>query len=641
MTDSKFPYPNLAKTSGKESLGALGRVAGNFQDFFKNLSFSRIFGKNVKSYPVNDVISPAVWDIVESNWNKDLGYAFRVEEESKNNGGIQSTFNDLVGSQFFGQSGFQEFILQVNPSDLTQDEEFAVVIRPTQTGVVTEHKGFIFKDLIISGTTAVHPLRGEAGIQDNGTLMGSSGRSGFLEFLELRNYFRAYAQYKTDQGHSNARMIFENFKDNESWYIEPLKFSMKRNSSRATLYDYNIVLKIIGKAKFGSGSSSNSVLDFLDEVDNVLNVANEAITGFTGMVNRFSSLLKQSERALEETILGPINRISTAIYSLQNLKTTVLNIPRQFIQATLFSVYRLRDNTLDLFGENDPYYDSYVGRDQTVDPKFENQTTIFTKTQIMEHFNNLEGAFNQLISSNLPFSKTTSQINSQIYRQGFGNQLSFPDPSSVKELTIKGGDTLESISAKVLGDPDRWVELVTLNNLIPPYLSDTPSSDPRIKSVSDKILIPLFDSNSPVRTNFNSKNFNFTRNLSELDKFLGIDLRLNLDSHDLMITNSNDYSLVSGSENAAQALFIKLGLEKGSLKRYPEIGLGLQVGTKSRTRMAASFRTEIARSVLTDPRFVDIKDVYFEMIGGQVKFNLTPVIADMNLSVPLKLSVEN
>src|SRR4051812_5453265 len=39
---------------------------------------------------------------------------------------------------------------------------------------------------------------------------------------------------------------------------------------------------------------------------------------------------------------------------------------------------------------------------------------------------------------------------------------------------IRDYDTLESIAGRFLGDPDRWIDIVTANNLRYPFISDDP-----------------------------------------------------------------------------------------------------------------------------------------------------------------------
>ena len=72
-----------------------------------------------------------------------------------------------------------------------------------------------------------------------------------------------------------------------------------------------------------------------------------------------------------------------------------------------------------------------------------------------------------------------------------------------------------------------------------------------------------------------------TKNLTELERNLGVDLKLTSDG-DLELSNLNDIKLIAGAENAAQAVFIKLNVEPGSLLYHPEIGTDLQVRSEER-----------------------------------------------------------
>lgn len=153
-------------------------------------------------------------------------------------------FNDSAGN-------FGEFKLPITPQEITQTEDFAVSIKPTQGGTVVNHSGNKYKTLNISGTTGVQPNRGLLGVlQASGNALGKPDdlkyRSGYEVFQHFRMYLKAYHEAKSKAGKTELRMLWRNYKDWEFLYVEPIKFVMKRDANRPLLYNYNIQFKVIG-----------------------------------------------------------------------------------------------------------------------------------------------------------------------------------------------------------------------------------------------------------------------------------------------------------------------------------------------------------------------------------------------------------
>lgn len=125
-----------------------------------------------------------------------------------------------------------------------------------------------------------------------------------------------------------------------------------------------------------------------------------------------------------------------------------------------------------------------------------------------------------------------------------------------------------------------------------------------------------------------------TRNLSELEKNLGVDLKINKDG-DLELNNLNDIKLVAGVQNAAQAIFIRLSLEPGSLLYHPELGTDLQVGGK--TKDAFKIKVQILKSITSDTRF-DHVEATVKVLGDVTLTDLKVSLANTDISVPLQFA---
>jgi hypothetical protein len=127
-----------------------------------------------------------------------------------------------------------------------------------------------------------------------------------------------------------------------------------------------------------------------------------------------------------------------------------------------------------------------------------------------------------------------------------------------------------------------------------------------------------------------------TKNLSEVERQLGIDLKLTPDG-DLELSNLNDFKLISGGANAAQAVVLKLFTEPGGLVYHPEIGTDLRIGEK--TVSVLDIQTQIIKSLSQDPRFNNVRANV--SIDGQTIFvDIKLVLTNTGDEVPLKFAVQ-
>jgi len=132
-----------------------------------------------------------------------------------------------------------------------------------------------------------------------------------------------------------------------------------------------------------------------------------------------------------------------------------------------------------------------------------------------------------------------------------------------------------------------------------------------------------------------NKQYNITKGLSQTEKDMGVDLELNADG-DIKMSNLKDFKLVAGVNNAAQALRLKLEVEKGSLPYHPGIGTDLQIGEK--TKNAFALKLSILNSILQDPRFVNAR-VNVTVNGSFYLLDIFVTLKNTDQEVPLQLAL--
>lgn len=608
-----------------------------FSQLYKDITdgvsgtLSEVFGVGggkKKNYPksINGTLAISVTNEAKydsGDWRKSRGYAFTVVKVNK------SDNSSIVAPEW------QPFILQINPQEISQDEVFAIQVTPTFRGVVVEHQGVTIKDITISGTTGISPNRGAGGsLADSGNPIFAVGHSGYEEFHELRSYFRMYVEAKRQESKSEPtelRLMFSNYKDNEYLFIEPQKFSMKRSASKPFLYDYTIAVKAIGvatKLKQADRTLFESLDDKLEKCQNYFDLAYKGINGGFSILSRF-------QRGLTSTILGPIQSINKAIIAVRGGTAEnfgKFGITRRFVDDLNREFKNIEANFTDILGKKNDAYNKAIGRVPTIRGNPDRIST-YTELSILNAIQAGKKACVILNSSNEIFESNIFQTNAQVLN-------SFPNsgiktPSSVSTSTIKGGDNIQTLAMRELGNIDMFKDIIILNNLKPPYISST--GGPNVLKPGDKILIPRMTApgNSSVAKNVE---YNITNGMQQAEKDLGVDIRLT-DDGDLAISSTKDLDMVAGVTNFIQVIGIKLLLERMSLKRSPQIGTSLPLGSKLRANGLSDLRREILESLGSDSRVEAIPYMTLSQQGGTIYINMLIKMKEIEQPIPLPLTL--
>lgn len=311
-------------------------ISGLINNISKSVSnlVSSLTGTKAGSsyYPNNEFTKEALTTVNPENWLKlPFPYSFDVLNT------VTNEFGD-------GNGGFKEFQLPLAPTKINQTEHFAVSIKPTQGGTVVSHSGNKYKTLTISGTTGIQPFRGAGGVEKStGNAIFQPDelkfKSGYEVFLHLRNYFKAYYEFKKnargDDGAQNLRLVFKNYKDGEFLIVELLDFQMDRQAGKPFLYDYNLTFKVLGHFSFVNKDEN------LFEFEKKLKQASEIMDRARGVFLRSQDILRQIESTYESTVLEPVRKASLAIKAFQGIGPTAQDMGNRMITKTMTSVAAL------------------------------------------------------------------------------------------------------------------------------------------------------------------------------------------------------------------------------------------------------------------------------------------------------------
>lgn len=553
--------------------------------------------------------------IKPSHFNRNLKYRFEIIE---NNNGSISRQNDV-------------FTLQLNPQEIDQEEPFAIQVTPTQDGINVEHQGSILKQLTISGTTGIKPRAGAGGVSQNGKFRTASGETGYEQFHKFRNYIRRYAELKKDFNNNSKQLVFQNLKDNEYFIIEPKMFKMKRSKSSRFSYDYNIVFDVVGRL---DGTVSTQSLSFLGDLQQASQAASDYLNDAEGIIAGTTELISYVSNDATDLVLNPLRALNQAVLQFRGGKTRVLEIPKRKLIQLRNNTNQLRTNVAASVGIDVDDYNSIQGK--TGNTKVIRTEPTISDYRLMNGLNKVIRGINIFLSNDNYFGKKDLLEMSQLALSQFGSSLNIQNTRATRVRKVLKNDDMQKIASRELGSANRFRELIILNNLKYPYIDDTSSNG--VLSAGDDILIPIYDTNFENSLVYENELGEYNGDLTFAQLQLGIDLFLNK-NYDLSFTNRDDLKLISSHENSAQAAKIKLGLEKGSLRYHPELGVVGTVGDKFTDETAIAIGESMRSSILSDPRF---DDADFDITFNATTVSIKGFIKEraFSLSTPIDLTIQ-
>ncbi|MFZ4539665.1 hypothetical protein [Propionivibrio sp.] len=179
---------------------------------------------------------------------------------------------------------------------------------------------------------------------------------------------------------------------------------------------------------------------------------------------------------------------------------------------------------------------------------------------------------------------------------------------TVRYVETNYGDTLQAIALRELGNSDRWLDLVWLNDLLPPFITDDPTlAGPRVLLSGAKIALPMAESGiSP----------------DELETF-GIDVAL--DKTGALAVADGDWQLESGFQNLKYALGRRIVTEKRIRGFTPEYGcwVSLLRGDKLGSAQLALAAFYVKSALLEDDRVKDVLSCIAVADGDAIKISAT------------------
>lgn len=348
------------------------------------------------------------WKAVEidpARWDKLYPYRLLVVDVSKSgnpivsgagtaSGGVASQGVPGGGIEYVvtqtAQSGRWEMVLPITPQQLSIQDPFAISVTPTMRGIIEEHNGVKFKLISASGTTGIWPKRPTQGANLKaptvlGSVLGSSLQSlnalnrsveklassftgsplnratknvrpeasdagdfstGYYQAMYLGQFLERYVTAKKNPANKGWRLVFDIPKQNESFVVTPVAFSLNKNQSRPNEMLYSIQLKAWKRINLADKAQPNkanlpkldanvlqNIVATIEETRRTLSAATSVVSAVRSDAQGLFEILRQSSLAVKDT--------AGLVFAIADLPKNIIQDARDTIQESLLNVQGL------------------------------------------------------------------------------------------------------------------------------------------------------------------------------------------------------------------------------------------------------------------------------------------------------------
>lgn len=171
-----------------------------------------------------------------------------------------------------------------------------------------------------------------------------------------------------------------------------------------------------------------------------------------------------------------------------------------------------------------------------------------------------------------------------------------PQTSNINLATVLRGDSLMDIAARNLGDFEKWKDIATLNNLVPPYIGEI--TKPGIAGYGSQLILP----NSTTSLSAVGQQISYANNFLGIDFFLG-------PINQPMLPWTGDFQIIAGYQNLAISLGRRLQTTLGTLIYHSKFGslIPPEVGSIATSDEALRIEAFGRSALLSDPRVAKVQ----------------------------------
>jgi hypothetical protein len=443
---------------------------------------------------------------------------------------------------------------------------------------IIEHSGVREEIFTLRGTSAYQARLGQD--KDGKDLFAIGPEL----FKEIDKFFAEYQEQtnaeEMDTGKQQHSLIFHALDEEQDRKVEVVRWFWFRNTDQERFtYGWELTLKRVGKASPRKLSELEQFAEATREVAKAVDTISAAVATGVEYLEDINEALDSFREPLRSVL-----RITDQLDRVVSQSRRIVDFPMLMLR----DVYHIAGAAADtLFGAYDAL--GPVVRDQNR-PQY-----IDTMGRIAENRRLALGVLGR-------FSLGTGDAPDQQSPTPRATQLHSPQEVPVVEATVRRGWTLADLAGELLGDRSRWIEIAIING----WHSATVDPGGKPIQAGTKVLVPAAAGEG-------------AKGSLESDRY-GTDWRM-VDG-DMVPAGDDptDWQTVTGPENFAQGLTIRLKSVQGESSAFPEIGLPELIGRRNTVTRLALTTSHMRTQLLLDPRVDSISSL--QVVDGGDSYTL-------------------
>ena len=543
------------------------------------------------------------------------------------------------------------FVFPLGPDSLTVKRVFGQAVVPTLGGVVAEERGYVWRDIAVSGHFGLAPKKGyDTTAKVVSTAKGFapvppySVLSGPLWVRRmLAHVFDRYAALKADpETSADTVLVWHNFKEEESFVVVPVEVDLNRTTATRQLYPFSIQLRAIAPAdaikllpdKLGPLAAFmkavNSVIravhralglvqgafqeasqflgevryflatvdSLFDSVGRIIGAANDFAQGITDTIATGAGIIDSANEALDE-ILALLESDEPNAAGI-SAAATIPAEARQTFSEMQDGLFGIRSQLAAFASSYDTEAAARAAEGAGMNAASEEELDAAAEDPATT-------------AAELETRTTGAGDRARADAGAFPREREFAKYAGFFPYIVASGDTVQSLAARFLGSGMLWYDLVLVNALKPPYISW--AGGPNVARPGDTILIPSLGGDA--RTNSAARSAGATE-----EALFGRDLRLVETSNsrpgrpgvDLMVDErtNRDLATIAGLDNLVQAVQLRVWTTRGTMPHYPGYGVPTIVGFGNTAANVTAMKIGLRATLAQDSRIDSILAIRVE-----------------------------
>jgi len=430
---------------------------------------------------------------------------------------------------------------------------------------------------------------------------GYTGRSAFYIF---RN---TIIRYKDNAGWEKRELRVYDLADEQAYKCVLLDFTLDRSSEQPHHYPFTISLFVYQRLdkltpKLKAIKISKDPWSALNHIDSLMNRIEQAYQGVGDIINQVA-LMKAGALELR-------TRYSRFLAQTTRIITSPLNIAKNLVDTGFMSLhvayttYRAGKYTRERYMGVNELFRAAVNEGLKIYGFQISEGLQESKTETIEGDDGVS----------IPEDATAA-----VSRVVDSRSYEF---SGLNVYTVKGDDTLQRIAQSELGDTDLWPYIAAVN-------SGIGSNDDLVPGI--EIFIPVQVEPSE---GINKEQFILTEDAARNP--YGSDMLID-GNGDLVIQESSDFALVSGTENVKQAINLRLNTMLGSMIKQSAYGITAQAGFAGTTMAIRYLKLAVRATVVQDPRVESVDNMVVLLRSDTLHIGMDIGIIGIEQSLPVTL----